>query len=159
MVTEISWQYIAGFFDGEGCIYQATKHGRQLGHFRLTITQTEIEVLEKIKGFLEHQGIKSRLNHIDRGGNCKRCHTVVIDNIANVLPFLRSIQPYTIVKRDKTKEAILVLTNYLHLNSRDKTTIHKDKIIKMRDLGYTYKEIRDLLGISVGAIWRVAHGK
>ncbi|HPA25214.1 MAG TPA: LAGLIDADG family homing endonuclease [bacterium] len=46
----MTWNYVAGFFDGEGSI---TKNG---SGFRITIVQTNKEVLEEIKKFIQLGG-------------------------------------------------------------------------------------------------------
>lgn len=155
----MSWQYIAGFFDGEGCIYRATRNGKQLGHFRLTMTQTSSEVLTRIAQFLEDKYIKTRTSMVKRNGNRSECYTLIIDNIGNILPFLNNTVPYLIVKRSKAMEAISILNDYQNLNSRDKTTRSKSALLILRNNGLTYKEISKYTGISVGAIWRVVHAK
>lgn len=47
----MTWNYVVGFFDGEGSI---TKNG---SGFRITIVQTNKEVLEEIKKFIQLGGV------------------------------------------------------------------------------------------------------
>jgi len=155
----MSWEYIAGFFDGEGCIYRATKKGKVLNHYRLTITQVNTEVLYTIKQFLQDNNIVSRIHerqHL-QSPRCRTTTMLVIDNYQNTLPFLNNILPHLIVKKDKAMEAISVLDDSTKWNGRDKTMRYRDTILEMREEHLTYKEIRDLLGVSIGSIWRVAH--
>ncbi len=51
----MTWNYVVGFFDGEGSI---TKNG---SGFRITIVQTNKEVLEEIKKFIQLGGVLWKL--------------------------------------------------------------------------------------------------
>ena len=53
VATNMNWEYIAGFFDGEGCIY--IKNSK----VRLQLTQKPIEVLVIIQKFLKENDINS----------------------------------------------------------------------------------------------------
>lgn len=52
----ISWQYLAGFFDGEGNVDLYRR-------VRLTIVQKNREILDDIVSFLSGEGIKATLHH------------------------------------------------------------------------------------------------
>ncbi len=53
-----SWEYVAGFWDGEGCIWMPVGKGRTVS---ASISQTDPKVLIAIKEFLERQGLKPKL--------------------------------------------------------------------------------------------------
>jgi len=39
--------WIAGFYEGEGCIEQTSRYG-----FRISLTSTDLDVLEKLQGYI-----------------------------------------------------------------------------------------------------------
>lgn len=57
----ITWQYLAGFFDGEGCVNYANSGSARTYRVRLTFSQAFPRgkvLLSKIKSFLESNGCK-----------------------------------------------------------------------------------------------------
>lgn len=85
--------YVAGFFDGEGCISIYPKDGRMYVKFRLANECKE--VLEEIKDFLGYGGFAS-----------ERANQLSIAYYPNCLDFARRLSPYLIVKKEQMKTAI-----------------------------------------------------
>ncbi len=87
----ITWEYLAGFLDGEGCfkIYG--------GYPRVTIGQNNLEVLTKIKEFL----FLTNTITLSRG-----CYYLQINSRYDVEHLIRGVMPHLIVKKDDA-EAIL----------------------------------------------------
>ena len=60
----MNWDYIAGFFDGEGCVVN-TKDKRRAGSrdsvFRLTMGSTHKPTLEEIHQFLTDWGMRTTI--------------------------------------------------------------------------------------------------
>lgn len=148
----MSWEYIAGFFDGEGCIYRFNKNGSKIHSFRAFMSQNNKSPLYAIQSFLTDYNIDSIMY---KGGRTES--QLRITKQQDVLNFLDNILPYLIVKRQKALDTINILTEYMESGGRWKTIKHRGEILEMRKEGLTYKEIKNLLGISVGAIWRVVH--
>ena len=100
--TELA--YLAGFFDGEGCIriICVKDRGYLYGNHRLWIqlTNTNQEIMDKIRNLGWYvREIKKLKKH------WKRCWVGVLkDNKA--LEFLQSVFPFLTVKRDEAKLAI-----------------------------------------------------
>ena len=65
-----SWQYLAGFFDAEGCIAL-----RPAGNLRLEIKQKFLPVLHSIQRFLVHNGIHSAVYEMQLHGLLVVCKT------------------------------------------------------------------------------------
>ncbi|HKS73745.1 MAG TPA: LAGLIDADG family homing endonuclease, partial [Terriglobales bacterium] len=61
-MEQIGWAYIAGFFDGEGCLHAVGPSVGGKGRFRVTISQS-LDVgritLEEIASFLSEHGIRA----------------------------------------------------------------------------------------------------
>ena len=128
----MTWQYIAGFFDGEGtidCLLSPDKKRRT--HFGVAVyqSQKQIQVLYDIQDFLKEQNIESHIyfrkeprsngeykqNYI--GGSLEIGHRVY------ALAFLLHTLPYLIVKKQQAIQAISKLIEY---NDAHKTVIRSD---------------------------------
>ena len=130
----MTWDYVAGFIDGEGCILAKRKG------YALRISQTNFEVLNSIlkftgKGYVNP--IKKRKPHwkdawiYDSGGYE---HTYFL--LINVVDKL-------IVKKQEAEHAIEVLKDRIEfLQQRDKEVREKaKKVAELRNKGWTYREI------------------
>ena len=111
--------YLAGFFDGDGCITTSPKT-----NFRLTISNTNKEVLEIIK-----KKFKGNVNNSFLPKNRK--HNIswkwVIAKRTDVLRILKLIYPYLIIKKREAKLIINYLSKYPK-NENKKYPIIKDKL-------------------------------
>jgi len=87
----IDLQYVAGFFDGEGCVY-ISPEGRPC----VSVTQKRSDILRL---FREDFGGKV----VDHTGKCSRWQILSREEIIN---FLEVILPYSIVKTDEIKLGI-----------------------------------------------------
>lgn len=100
--TELA--YLAGFFDGEGCIriVCVKDKGYVYGHHRLWIqlTNTNQEIMDKIRNLGWYVTERKNLK------KCwKRCWVGVLKD-DKAMEVLQSIFPFLIVKRDEAKLAI-----------------------------------------------------
>ena len=82
----IAW--IAGFFDGEGCVY-IFPNGKGI---QVSITQKNKASLELIKAFYGF----GRIAYKDKNN---QCHIWQVCSKIDILRFLRSIRQYVIVKK------------------------------------------------------------
>lgn len=101
MNKEYFWSYIAGFFDGEGCIY-VNKENR----IRIEISQKRTFVLEEIMKFLNTEGITSIISYSKND----KASELRINKHREIMDFLEKILPYTIVKKQETENAIKIMT-------------------------------------------------
>jgi len=108
------FSYIAGFFDGEGCITSTIvkKKNRDTHHVYsiIIITNTNLEVLkyiQKVFGF-------GRINEKKYEKHRKtRCWAYTIDSSSEILEFLQSIRPYLRVKDEQADLAVEYLKSRL----------------------------------------------
>lgn len=139
----MDWNYIAGFFDGEGTLV-----GRRRG-FRIGITQTNRKVLEEIKKF---SGIGHVCSITKRKKHWKDSWLYFIAKQSDVYRFLKRAEPRLIVKKELAGKAIKVLRAYLKEEKRKKLAL-RARIKKAKDLrskGLTYREIGKRLSIDFG---------
>lgn len=111
---KLSWEYVAGFCDGEGYIgfraYPKRKDGSRNYNPRLVITNTNLRVLSLIKEFLgcgniyRHKGCHSRKNRTP--ANWKLCWIYQVTGKQNLLPILQGLQPYLVIKVEQADELI-----------------------------------------------------
>ena len=105
----VSWQYIAGFFDGEGSIAVRTYKG--YGNFNITIPQSGVvgeRILKEIQWFLKQEDINSCvfLDTKVRGLAKKPVHRLCVNNRINMIAFLRHVLPYLHVKHTQAQDVL-----------------------------------------------------
>ena len=147
----MNWDYIAGFFDGEGCIY---KRKWKSGHnnYSLSITQNDIAPLVAIKDFLALSSITSTI--LDYKGH----HRLMIHSQPGVLRMLSELKDKCIVKHQKIEDAITNLSSrelrqdnssygYLSVNKDA-----RDRVVDLWLKGMGVKKISEETGISAGIL-------
>lgn len=144
----MNWNYIAGFFDGEGTI---NKNGYR---YRIAITQTNQKVLEEIKTFSK---VGNVYEITKRKSHWKDCWIYFISNQNHVYFFLNKIKDKVIVKKDVIDNAILCVKNRLKYRKgqQDGSLKTKQNAKKLRDQGLSYREIGKRLGIDWGYARRI----
>lgn len=113
----MTWQYVAGFFDGEGCVQYKPTHSC----FNLQITQSmkQDAVLFQIQEFLTSHAIRSQMQtRLD-----VRVRHLRITNAEGILLFLRQALPYLIVKKQKAELAIVDASGIVDKRARMRTTV------------------------------------
>jgi len=95
----IDWHYVAGFFDGEGCI-----SWHQGETCQAKFTQNDRTVLLELQKFLLSYGIKSGMStpHTTRAP----ASDLYLSNIFGIEKFLLYILDYAIVKKKSIMEAL-----------------------------------------------------
>jgi hypothetical protein len=160
---KISWQYVAGFFDGEGCIgmYPDPKYRSTRVLVQMSQAEPQEQVLYEIQEFLSTHGISFTTRVVKPEGNRKPCHQLYTVNRVVASEFLKQVEPYLRVKLRKAKELIAWADNNPARRGAHKRPIKKAKvkeILEMRESGMSQREIAEVLGISnqvmVGRILR-----
>jgi hypothetical protein len=96
----ISTEYVAGFFDGEGCVNISTdRYGKP--YLRILVVNTDVSVLEKFKekwgGDISHNKRQKE--------NWKRSFTWRLSHY-KAIEFLAELEPHLIVKKKQANLAI-----------------------------------------------------
>jgi len=126
----MEWSYVAGFFDGEGCVNigLSTRRNKTRRNWypvaRCTITNTNKLILEAIQTEFAvgtiHMLCRQRPTQ-------KPAYSLCITKHSDVIKFIDGVYPYIIIKRKQLellKEAVIFILN----NDRKKWS--KSKIIK-----------------------------
>ena len=109
----MTWEYVAGFFDGEGCVdcrVIRNGGGGWGNQFRLKFYQNSGAVLRAIQEFLDSEGIPSRVEVHTRPDRLAKGHSgsyaLVIGGAQLVTKMLLELEPYCIVKADEIGKAL-----------------------------------------------------
>lgn len=120
-MPNINWSFVAGFFDGEGCIV-AKRDGTI--SFDVSMAQTSTCVLEEIKEFLRTCGIKSYIYSVDpekytnnlRARHRKILHSLRLNERESVRRFVAGVLPYVVVKRAFVQDVRRFMLMYPAIN-------------------------------------------
>lgn len=110
---KMSWEYVAGFLDGEGTIVarnelQASGHIRR--RFRISLYQNDEDVLLEIQEFWAKQKIPSHLYVVERkDARHRRGHALEIRGAANIYKTLLKLEPFLRVKAWEAHKVICYL--------------------------------------------------
>lgn len=140
---KITWDYLAGFFDGEGCIfyeiYQYKKYKCHRFECHITQSQSRSEVLFLIKDFLKMKKIKSRIIFREPGTEkAEPQFRLIIGGMGYGKEFLEKIIPFLFVKREKAKKALKFISQrkgYIF------TLSEKEKIFNLLNKGHKIIDI------------------
>jgi len=143
----ITWEYIAGFFDGEGCISikrRSRKEHRHLKRISCNLTQAEFQgqVIYRIRDFLLRNKIWNKVYRNETGRKNAILH-LHIDSHIEMKKFLTKILPFLIVKRKKA------LTALAYCESKIDNPISfedEDMIINLNESGLTIYQIVEKTG-------------
>jgi len=140
----MNWDYVAGFFDGEGCMYIAfnryTRNGKRCcnPHVQIIFTNTDKIALEAIADFLHAHDVKCGLycchrNKIWKGAyNAKDLYSVRITSHESMATFVNAIKSKIISKNEKmqtVENALLYIQTARHGN-REWTDDQKNEFEK-----------------------------
>lgn len=144
----MTWNYVAGFFDGEGSI---NHNGRG---FRVTISQSQLKVLEEIRDFT---GVGSVIAVRKRKAHWKDAWVYYIARQSDVAFFLNKVRKFVIVKSAKLEE-VLPRVRFIADNAKFKMGFKKVLISeaqRLRRKGLTYRAIGEILHKDFGYIRRI----
>jgi len=122
--TNIS--YIAGLFDGEGCI-QVVKNKKGAYHFRASISNSHYGVLEWLKRTTGIGGIYK----LKGAGKNKQQYEWIVSGRNIVADFLEILCPILLVKREQSE---LVVTGARGFFGQTKAEIDKSLVEKLKGL-------------------------
>jgi len=140
LVAGISWSYISGFFDGEGGITVFAKASSNALALKATVCQKSVEVLLRIRLFLQMAGIYSIIYTFSNGMN-----SLEVGRADDLLRFLKSLR--SVVKARQVATAIKYLDSRISGNSlllvyEQEYKHHKRKNSPLRSLGLRFPMTR-----------------
>ncbi len=153
----MTWDWIAGFFEGEGNIswYQGVRGTKQGTSGRIVIGQKDKRPLVAIKSFLEEKGFKHCLLYVRPSRPPKnRLWILAINQRDEVIKFLDHIMPMLFEKQEKALE---ISTRLLSLIWAREGTLAE--ALKLRKEKKTWREISRLMHISYQTLANYARSK
>lgn len=114
-MARMSWEYIAGFFDGEGHVGLGRQKHCGEGRFsrgspRVTMVQAHDrgrQLLEEISEFLVGHGIRSIVEiHQEAQGKISESYHLRITGFNGVLSFLGAVFPFLRIKKTEAQDLI-----------------------------------------------------
>jgi hypothetical protein len=147
----VSIEYIAGLFDGEGNPYIVLKKYPKIC---ITITNTNKEVLEIIQRTLGYGKVKERSLPKNRI-NWSRCYCFRIGHRQEAKDFLKRIIPYLIIKKAECEKGLKIIEEFQYKNADLKQI--PAKIVKNYHKHFSIREIAILLNISIGSVHHKLH--
>lgn len=108
----MTWEYLAGFTDGDGCITRECAKGTySYARIRWAQKQDVSDVLYEIAKFLRRNGIKvtTRNFSVARAGHKYPQTELGITNADDTRKALEFLLPYLVVKRQRAIEALSIL--------------------------------------------------
>lgn len=115
--TDISWRYIAGFFDGEGNIHMMRNNKKTTPSFQIMIRiySSNKQILWDIKEFLGYGNVYE---------SKKKLYELNISSKKETLDFLKGIFPYSIIKKP---QIYFILNNYSFVDGDNNISFDIDK--------------------------------
>jgi hypothetical protein len=145
----MSWQWIAGFFEGEGHVnWQERRKGKSGQGGRAIMGQVCKAPLESVYNFLKAEGFGEPsfyLRPIAKSArrNSQPCWILTVQKRADVIRFLEAIAPMLFDKRAKAEYVVMRLKA---ADAERERVINE--AIKLRKEGMSWREISRLTGIS-----------
>lgn len=145
-MNQITWQYIAGFFDGEGSITIYSPREKQ-NYIMISMAQSEGQnkVLYLIQEFLLQKGIAANI-YISKPKTQygrQKLFALCIRKKRESVIFLEGILPYLIVKKDKATESLKIAK--IPSKTEHLTFGEKVKILKLKKQGLGCRKIGKIL--------------
>lgn len=98
----ITWQYLAGWFDGEGTVH----FSKQQRYYLLSFPNTDLKVMQEIQRFFHKEGIETNItSYQPKKGNYKLIYRITIAIQRDVLKILSYFKEYCITKKEDVEKA------------------------------------------------------
>ena len=161
-----NWAYIAGFFDGEGCLHAISAGGARNGRFRVTISQADdivLTTLRKIAAFLNEQAIAAYVcaHRHSPGRNklhWKQLWNLWITHQASIVKFIDGVFPYLEIKRQRAEDyrRLCIMTPSLAGAQSRQAKIARHVFIDLMTSGKTITEIAEMYKMDYSSLWMKA---
>lgn len=163
IMTKMSWEWIAGFFEGEGCVhwYNSRTKTKQGICGRVFIGQKKKEPLQAIYDFLEAEGFNRVSLYLRKqcdsrkslGRHCE-IWVLCIQQRDEVIRFLENIVDFLFQKKEKAE---FVITSLKSL--RDERDNILNEAIRLKNSGLTIFQVTRQLGIRSQSLTDYARSK
>ena len=133
MAVKMSWEYVAGFFDGEGCVHMS--HGGRCKTY-VSLTQTQdrgMRLLREIQRFLiDEDMIHSHIGSFEKKNRTKTMHVLKITKRSDVECFLLWVLPHVRIKKVETQDVLRYFKMFPQIELWDGARYHTPKGLRAR---------------------------
>jgi hypothetical protein len=165
MSLPIGWAYIAGFFDGEGCLHAAGEGKGGSHKFSITIAQADdigYRVLHEIKEFLQSQNINAYVvqhsrSITKRNPKWKPCWNLWVRQQRSVRLFIDGVLPYLRVKKQRAEDyrrLCILSMNALGCTHDTQIKLRRNTLDRLWREGRNGMEIARIVGVDVSTVYQ-----
>lgn len=148
----VSWEYVAGFFDGEGTAGVYEDRGRNRLVWSLLWTNTHLPTLEAIHDFIGAGKITLRTG---RPIGTKPCYQLSITDVANARRVIDELLPRCVTKQDQLQEVRRLIAEKRSFVSIEARGLTPEIARRMYcDEGLSIREMSQRTGMKVGSLHR-----
>lgn len=155
-MPNMTWEYLAGFFDGEGCItsMKVKKGYKMVGRIQISQSQDRGKILlDEIREFFAQHGITSSICSRAPYGNRVEGHFLYINSQESSMKFMRGVFPYLRIKKLEAQDTMRYLVMYPPPKAgrivRDDTW----SMVKDYEEGKSYRDIAHERGMNYQAVY------
>ena len=146
----MNWQYLGGFFDGEGHVGVHKGRGKYTQH-DITVANTHKPTIEAISRFLNSQNIKhSTFKRTYDNPKWKTAFKIKVTSIRAGIVFLEMILPYLLTKREQALSTLEWLRRQTPRKFISKESF--DNALALYSSGKTLRQVGGILGMDHKAI-------
>ena len=114
-MTNTEKAYIAGIVDGEGSIMLTRFHKNQYHSPCISISSTDLELLEWVKNTVRAGKINTKKNYNEKKHKNSYTYTIIYDE---AIQLLEDIEPYLVIEKKKVR-AKLIISKYKEVTIRN----------------------------------------
>lgn len=141
----MTFQYIAGFFDGEGHV--GIHEGKRAIQITVTLANTHKPTILALQRFLKDEGILSRVYaRKQKNPKWKTCYALSITDHLEQVRFLEGIRPFTITKNEAIDRVLAFIKDKSW--QIDFTLDQITEALTLYKKGLSLRQIEKELGIS-----------
>ena len=124
MQKELKLAWLAGLFDGEGCVYARLLNKGKGLEVRVTVESVSKPMIERVEEIYR----EIRVDYKVEGGRMRPKSTrpasrIIVRKLRSVVSLLTLVQPYLVVKKPECDEVLSFLDDYLVLPRSAKPSI------------------------------------
>ena len=160
----MNWAYIAGFFDGEGCLHAVGSGGAGTYKFRITIAQSEEigrPTLNEIKRFLHDRGIDCFVAAHQRAiskrnPKWKQCWNLWIKQQRSIRLFIEGVFPYLRIKKQRAEDyrrLCILQPPMWGLMNVSQIKLRRDTLDRLIAEGKNGVQIARIVGVDVSTVY------
>lgn len=125
-MTNIEKAYIAGIVDGEGSIMLTRFHKNQYHSPCVSISSTDLELLEWVKNTVKAGKINTKKNYNEEKHKNSYTYTIIYDE---AIQLLKDIEPYLVIEKKKAR-AKHIISKYKTVTIRNGRYNDAQRLVK-----------------------------